>query len=358
MKRRGFKGEIQISNYLKFYVTKPLLRYDYAIVKRAIDRENNPTEYSEDFEGASDSFYDEKLEKGESEANQENAKPFTSPEKGFPNFPNGIVISGDKKSNTALKKIMDDSNFSASYDEEAQERSMEREKEVYVAKSAGKSQNKIPTLNSANTIGQIGVSDFNRQDQEDDQEEKEEEEEVEEEEEEEPSIEERKDTINSQKPPQYQEKENRQYMGSNQNVSKESQKGDRSYERESYLERREQENNSRIAQERRFSSEERTILKNRIGVLEDKYAMLVDTMGHYRNDRQFDELKPDMTQKSTLDEAIFGEPSRTRERKKVKKEDDEFYQLHQEIMKDRELALQAEIDYVMHKRTNFPAGFY
>jgi len=135
------------------------------------------------------------------------------------------------------------------------------------------------------------------------------------------------------------------------------------YERErgrdrELLEKFERETESKIQMLQKEHYNEKRILQNRLEVLEEKYAMYVDMVHPNQENVRSENLEKTQSYKSREDLQNAEEEPRRERKKRVSKEDDEFYKLHQQILQEREKVLQAEVDYKMHSRVNLLGGNY
>ncbi len=311
-KKKGFREEANLPNYLKFHVTKPLLRYDYTVVKGALD-EN----YVDNFE--EDSFYDEKLELGDSQTNIPiNVQP-------------ALTKSNERKPN-ALKRILDgeDSmeNMSQDYGGQIGNKVKDEESDFEIqvndVKAKGENQILLTQLIEKTEL----------------------------------SKPERREVFENAEPISQKDSDKFDFEMKDYSVEKNSFRGGDTRASgngridESLIERMERESEYKLSMAEKEHYKEKNVLLNRLGVLEEKYAIVLNTLEHLSPTKKRSEVE-ESGKENEYDERSLREQ---REERKKSKKDDSFYQLHQEIMKDREKALQAEVDYIMFNKINFPGG--
>jgi len=106
-------------------------------------------------------------------------------------------------------------------------------------------------------------------------------------------------------------------------------------------------------------SKERSMLLNKINILEEKYQMVLDSLTNVLIDRD--------KRNSVLDDARMITQNMESSRFEINPDfivtpqkyvgDDDFYTLTEEINRARDEALKAEVEYIMHKRIYFPEEF-
>jgi len=119
------------------------------------------------------------------------------------------------------------------------------------------------------------------------------------------------------------------------------------------LEKFERETEAKIEMLQKEHYTEKRLLQNRVEVLEGKYSMYVDMISH---PNQENVRSDNVDNGQDVERNVEKTESRRERKKRLNKEDDEFYKLHQEIMQEREKVLQAEVDYIMHNRINLLGG--
>jgi len=335
-KRRAFKSEIQIPNYLKFYITKPLLRYDYTIINKALE---NP------YEDSDDEFGD-----------VEQSKPVTT----------GLTLPPKTSPNKGIKRILDDDDdFEEEF--EAGDQMYYREEPVKVEPPKKVEPQWEPQTQTRGGPDIISITS-NKPAQNKPNVLREEEEDglISDEDEEEYMRGNSRNQVSQEKEkpkpkpiiaqPEIQ-KTVSVYPATIENPPEEDYyRSGSNYERErgrdrELLEKFERETESKIQFLQKEHYNEKRILQNRLEVLEEKYAIYVDMVSHPNQENvRSDNLEKTQSYRSKEEQNAEEEPRR--ERRRVKKEDDEFYKLHQQILQEREKVLQAEVDYKMHNRIN------